>query len=122
MKTRFDCAESWSTATGEEIRIKEMTTAHLMNLYSMLIRRPDRTMSILVSDIGSGEYAERVWSLRRTTDDVKQSIGNVTRMTESELIEYALASPLGKAVEAELLNRGVEIENAVNVIARGRRA
>ena len=30
MKTRFDCADSWTTATGEEIQIKEMTTIHLI--------------------------------------------------------------------------------------------
>lgn len=97
MKTRFDCADSWTTATGEEIQIKEMTTIHLMNLFSMFVRRPDRTMAMLVSDIDSGEYAERVW-LPRKTEDVKQSIANVTSMSEAELIDYALSSPLGYIV------------------------
>lgn len=117
MKTRFDCADSWTTATGEEIQIKEMTTIHLMNLFSMFVRRPDRTMAMLVSDIDSGEYAERVW-LPRKTEDVKQSIANVTSMSEAELIDYALSSPLGEAVKAELVKRGVQLENSLAIIAR----
>lgn len=113
MKTRFDCADSWTTATGEEIQIKEMTTIHLMNLFSMFVRRPDRTMAMLVSDVDSGEYAERIW-LPRKTEDVKQSIANVTK---AELIDYALSSPLGEAVKAELVKRGVQLENSLAIIA-----
>ena len=102
MKTRFDCADSWTTATGEEIQIKEMTTIHLMNLFSMFVRRPDRTMAMLVSDVDSGEYAERIW---------------LPRMSEAELIDYALSSPLGEAVKAELVKRGVQLENSLAIIA-----
>lgn len=116
MKTRFDCADSWTTVTGEEIRIEEMTTIHLMNLFGMFVRRPDRTMAMLVSDIDSGEYAERVWFPRKT-EDVKQSIANVTSMSETDLIDYALSSPLGEAVKAELVKRGVQLENSLAIIA-----
>ena len=119
MKTRFDCADRWMTATGEEIQIKEMTTIRLMNLFSMFACRPDRTMAMLVSDIDSGGYAERVWILRKT-EDVKQSIANVTSMSEVELVDYALSSPLGEAVKAELVERGVQLENSLAIIARGK--
>ena len=84
MKTRFDCADSWTTATGEEIQIKEMTTIHLMNLFSMFVRRPDRTMAMLVSDIDSGEYAERVWLPRdRKSTRLNSSHNNQSRMPSS---------------------------------------
>ncbi len=116
MKTRFDCADSWTTAAGEEIQIEEMTTIHLMNLFGMFVRRPDRTMAMLVSDIESGAYAERVWFPHKT-EDVKQSITNVTGLSEAELINYALSSPLGRAIRAELVKRGVQLENSLTVIA-----
>ena len=38
-------------------------------------------------------------------------------MSEAELIDYALSSPLGEAVKAELVKRGVQLENSLAIIA-----
>lgn len=117
MKTRFDSTDSWATATGEVRALEDMTTPHLMNLYAMFIRRPDRTMAMLVADIESGDYADRVWKpTMRNEDTLSASISNATKMTTDELVSYALQSPLGEAIKKELVNRGVDVENTVRVL------
>lgn len=116
MKTRFDYDDGWVTARGDRLTLEEMTTDHLLNLYGMLIRRPDRTMSILIADVESGDFSENVWVPRRESD-TEQSIHNITSVSADDLVEYALNSPLGVGVREELIKRGVQIDNALSVIA-----
>ena len=116
MTTRFDYDDGWITARGDRLTLEEMTTDHLLNLYGMLIRRPDRTMSILIADVESGDFSENVWVPRRESD-TEQSIHNITSMSADDLVEYALNSPLGVGVREELIKRGVQIDNALSVIA-----
>lgn len=48
--------------------------------------------------------------------DIKyQSIRNVTSMTPTQLIEFALNSPLGLAMKKELTDRGVDVENYIHI-------
>lgn len=116
MKTRFDYGDGWVTARGDRLTLEEMTTDHLLNLYGMLIRRPDRIMAILVSDVESGYFSDNIWVPRRE-NDTEQSIRNITSMSADDLVEYALRSPLGVGVRDELTKRGVQIDNALSVIA-----
>lgn len=117
MKTRFDFTDKWATATGEVLALEDMTTPHLMNLYAMFIRRPDRTMAMLVADIESGDYDSRVWTPNaENADALVESISNVTKMTYDELMDYARNSPLGRAIKDELINRGVNVDNAMCVL------
>lgn len=117
MKTRFDYGDGWVTARGDRLTLEEMTTDHLLNLYGMLIHRPDRTMSILIADVESGDFSDNIWVPHRESD-TELSIRNITSMSADDLVEYALNSPLGIGVREELTKRGVQIENALNVIAR----
>lgn len=119
MKTRFDNTTHWMTATGGVLALEDMETAHLLNVYAMFVRRPERTMAMLIADIESCEFSDMVWApTPKSEADLAASIQNVTKMNAEELVDYATGSPLGKAVKAELERRGVDISNALNVICR----
>ena len=47
---------------------------------------------------------------------VKQSLFNITSMTPEQISDYALNSTLGTALKAELLSRGVNVENYISMI------
>ena len=47
---------------------------------------------------------------------VKQSLFNITSLSPEQVSDYALNSPLGMAMKAELLSRGVNVENYLSMI------
>lgn len=114
MKTRFDYADVWITGFGEAVPIGDMTTPHLLNTVKMLVQKPARVLSILISDIESATFSETVWTAHNKSDR-KQSLKNVTGLSEAELVEYVKATPLFKSMLAELTERGVDIENIMNL-------
>ena len=94
MKTRFDRSDRWCTSKNESTLIKEMDTAHLMNTVKMLVQKPDRSLSMLIADIESANYAESVWTVHNTYyDDRKLSLHNVTSLSTEELVSYVMGTP-----------------------------
>ena len=122
MKTRFDETKYWVTGMGLVTEIPDMETSHLMNTVRMFVVKPHTTMGMLISDVERNPVcngANEPWTpnIRGNVQDVRrQSISNITSMTEKELIEYTLNSPLCQAMLAELENRGVNVENLVGMV------
>lgn len=114
MKTRFDYEGVWITGLGTALPVSDMETAHLLNTVRMLIQKPARTLSILISDIENATFSETVWTAYNAVDK-KQSLKNVTSLSDTELVEYAVNSPLFKSMIAELKNRGVNTDNIVKL-------
>lgn len=114
MKTRFDYEGVWITGLGVAIPVAEMETAHLLNTVRMLVQKPARTLSILISDIENATFSETVWTAYNTGDK-KQSLRNVTSLSDTELTEYAINSPLFKSMIDELKSRGVNTDNIVKL-------
>lgn len=110
MKTRFDCEGVWITSFGQVLSVSKMETAHLLNAVRMLIQKPARTLSMLISDLESASFSETVWTAHNVVDK-KQSLQNVTSLSDTELTEYAVNSPLFKSMIEELKSRGVNTDN-----------
>lgn len=110
MKTRFDYPDVWITGIGEAVPVADMSTPHLLNTVKMLVQKPARVMSILISDIESASFSETVWSAYNQCDR-KQSLKNVTSMSDTGLVEYVKVTPLFKSMLAELDERGVNTDN-----------
>lgn len=115
MKTRFDMTESWVISDGTELLLSEMSTRHMLNILSIFAHRPDRTLSMLVSDIEEGTFSDAVWRPVREKDRA-EFIRNVTSLSANTLIHFALVSPLGRAIRDELEERGVAVDNALAVL------
>lgn len=116
MKTRFDDNQYWITAQGDCMDINDMETSHLMNTVRMLVQKPFITVNLLIKDIET--FNTRVWTPKKK--EIKsESIKNVTSMSEREVIEYILDTPLVLAMLTVLNSRGVNIENFVNMIQLG---
>ncbi len=113
MKTRFDYEGVWITSFGA-LPIADMDTAHLLNTVKMLVQKPTRTLSMLISDIENETFSETVWTVDRAGSK-KQSLRNVTSLSDTELTEYAINSPLFKSMIDELKCRGVNTDNIVNL-------
>lgn len=115
MKTRFDNDCMWITP-GNEIPIKNMETEHLINTLKMFATKPSRVLSILLCDIEHNPPIINAWSpVGNDNEIIKKSIYNATSMSPDELTAYALNSPLGKAMIAELEIRGVNINNIITM-------
>lgn len=114
MKTRFDCEGVWITGFGQVLSVSEMETAHILNTVRMLIQKPARTLSMLISDIERASFSETVWTAHNVVDK-KQSLQNVTSLSDTELTEYAVNSPLFKSMIEELKSRGVNTDNLVKL-------
>lgn len=124
MKTRFDESKVWVTGMGEVVEIREMETTHLMNTIRMFVQKPYISMGIIIKDIERNMVCcaiGQAWQpVIKSTHDVKrESISNVTSMSEQEIIDYTLDSPLGKAMLEELESRGVNIENFLDMVMNG---
>lgn len=121
MKTRFDNGITWETGCHGVVTIKNMETTHLMNTISMFIRKPQIVASLLIRDIENSALLDdsmSVWSSQRSVDAThikRQSIHQVTSLSSDELTTYALNSPLGQAMLAELDARGVNVQNFVEI-------
>lgn len=121
MKTRFDETKVWVTGMGEVIKIANMETTHLMNTIKMFAQKPYISMGIIVKDIERNSVYRGVGEApmhnSKTDDDVKkQSISNITSMSEQEIVTYTFNSPLGQAMLLELQSRGVNIQNFTNIV------
>jgi len=110
MKTRFDDNKVWHVGTKSYV-IETMETAHLMNLLKMFEEKPYRTMRMIVEDIEQNE----VFAYGKRAESKTESLWNATSMTAEELIDFALNSPLAMAVSAELMTRGVNLENVMTI-------
>jgi len=124
MKTRFDESKVWVTGMGEVIQITDMETTHLMNTIRMFAQKPYVSMGIIVKDIERNSICCGIGEAWTPTTKVggnvkKQSISNITSMSEAEIISYTLDSPLGQAMLIELESRGVNIENFTNMVLDG---
>lgn len=117
IRTRFDDTRVWR-AHNDELRICEMETDHLINTLNMFVRRPERTLAMLVRDIEHFKpHTTSAWTRDNDGDSIiKESLRNVTSMTYMELMTYALNSPLGKAMIGELEDRGVNMENLITEV------
>lgn len=113
MKTRFDENEVW-ISTNAVIPIAEMETAHLVNTLRMFIIKPLRTMDMIVRDI-ERSHGECEWTpdSNNSANIIKRSVSNVTSMSFAELAMYAINSELGKAIQTELKDRGVNVDNII---------
>ena len=114
MKTRFDYPDLWITGCGEAVPIKNMETPHLLNTVKMLVQKPARVLSILIADIENATFSEAVWTIHNSNDR-KQSLKNVTSLSEEELAEYVMNTPLFQSMLAELAERGVNTGNIMKL-------
>lgn len=115
MKTRFDFTDIWVTADGTAAPLKEMSTSHLLNTVKMLVQKPSRTLSILISDIESNAFSGMVWTADINGENQKKSLENVTSLSEAGLVEYVQKTPLFNAMLSELAERGVNVGNVMDL-------
>ena len=94
MKTRFDYSGVWITGVGEAVPVGNMETPHLLNTVRMLV--------------------QTVWT-PFNADDRKQSLKNVTSLSDAELVEYVQSTPLFKSMIEELQERGVNTKNVLSL-------
>lgn len=117
MITRFDEEKYWIT-NDNMYKIEEMETAHLINILQMFIKQPEKVMKMIINDIecrNDSIYEE--WTVKSVKNNIKKnSINNVTSLSARELVSYSLESALGKAIQAELADRGVNVENIINLV------
>lgn len=106
MKTRFDYSGVWITGVGKVVPVGNMETPHLLNTVRML--------SILVADIEHATFSDTVWT-PFNADDRKQSLKNVTSLSDAELVEYVQSTPLFKSMIEELQERGVNTKNVLSL-------
>ncbi len=114
MRTRFDLSDVWYTGDGRPVYVASMDTSHLINIVKMLLTRPDRTMAMLIKDIEEASDIGTVWTPTRS-DDLRESINNATSMTDEELIQYVIGTPLFRSLISELEGRGVNTENLLSL-------
>lgn len=115
MKTRFDIPNIWIAAGGEVIAVQNMETPHLMNTVKMLIQKPSRVLSMLITDIENAAFTDPVWTVKNVHR--KESLSNVTSLSADELIEYVQETPLFRSMIAELQARGVNTDNVVQLFS-----
>ena len=116
MKTRFD-GTVWIGAGGTAFLPAEMDTDHLLNTLKMLKNRPAVVVTMVVRDIESIPDCCPFDPFGNCHGDVvKQSLFNITSMTPEQVSAYALNSTLGTAMKAELISRGVNVENYLSMI------
>lgn len=111
LKTRFNETKIWKGAGNKKYEISEMETTHLINTLKMFDEKPFRTVRMLVDDIENSI----VFTYGDNASEKRQSIANATSMTEQDLINFALTSPVATAMKNELLNRGVNVENIMRL-------
>lgn len=115
MKTRFDYSGVWFTGVGEAVPVGNMETPHLPGIRCVCSsRNPARTLSILVADIEHATFSDTVWT-PFNADDRKQSLKNVTSLSDAELVEYVQSTPLFKSMIEELQERGVNTKNVLSL-------
>lgn len=116
MKTRFD-GTVWIGAGGTAFLPVEMDTDYLLNTLKMLKNRPAVVVTMVVRDIESTPDCCPFDPFGNCHGDVvKQSLFNITSMTPEQVSAYALNSTLGTAMKAELISRGVNVENYLSMI------
>lgn len=116
MKTRFD-GTVWIGAGGTAFLPAEMDTDHLLNTLKMLKNRLAVVVTMVVRDIESTPDCCPFDPFGNCHGDVvKQSLFNITSMTPEQVSAYALNSTLGTAMKAELISRGVNVENYLSMI------
>lgn len=114
MKTRFDYENVWITGSGEAVSVVSMTTPHLLDTVKILLQKPARVLSILVSDIESAAFYDTVWAAHNMIDS-KKSLKNITSLSESELVEYVKTTPLFNSMLTTLSERGVDVDNIIKL-------
>lgn len=116
MKTRFD-GNMWIGAGGTAFMPSEMDTDHLLNTLKMLKNRPAVVVTMVVRDIESAPDCYPFDPFGNCHGElVKKSLFNITSMKPDQVSAYALNSPLGTAMKAELISRGVNVENYLSMI------
>lgn len=117
MKTRFDVYGQWISAYGEVLNVSEMETTHILNVLRMLIQKPSRTLSMLITDIEANSQSGplTVWVPDRERI-VSESISNVTSLSTDELKEFAKQSTLFRSMCDELCKRGVNVSNMLSIL------
>lgn len=121
--TRFDDSRRWRGSGSTVTDITDMDTAHIVNTLAMFKKRPDRVLAILLDDL-------EPWRNRRSCSALatslygmpmpvmySQLIRDVTSMSPEDLTIFALESPCGAAMYAELEKRGVNVDNVMEVLA-----
>lgn len=112
IKTRFDNSEVWETR-NESYEISEMETSHIINLLRMFKTKPTVVMNILLDSVDDASFS---FSKRKS----KEAIYEITSMSEEELIEVAMNSVLVAALCDQLEERGVNVENILNIMTTER--
>ena len=116
VKTRFD-GNLWIGAGGQAFSPVEMTTDHLLNTVKMLKNRPAAVMSMVICDIEAASDCCPFSPFGGGHADlVKASLFNLTSMTPEQVSAYALNSTLGNAMKAELISRGVNVDNYLTMV------
>lgn len=115
MRTRFDIPNVWITAGGEAVTVHSMETPHLMNTVKMLIQKPSRVLSMLISDIENAMYDNSIWTVDKRNS--RLSLNNVTSLSADELVKYVQETPLFCSMIAELQARGVNTDNVVQLFS-----
>lgn len=119
MKTRFD-GKLWIGAFGLVLEVKEMETAHLLNVVKMLVQKPARVQAMLVKDIEDATFEEQeAWTPSGNEEGIrKKSLHNATSLSSEELIQYVTSTTLFKALLDELEARGVNTENIMQLYTK----
>lgn len=115
MRTRFDNSSKWIKSDGTFKEIEEMETTHLLAVLNMFVKKPQATISMLLTDIESGDEA---WSKVINPNSRSKSLRNITSMSFSEVVDYSLNSPLGTSMIIELESRGVNVTNFLSEIMK----
>ncbi|MBQ8511350.1 MAG: hypothetical protein IJ497_01940 [Clostridia bacterium] len=115
MKTRFDNTEHWIKSNGEAVEIVSMETTHILNTIRMLVCKPSTILAMLIDDI-EHSIKNCTWSAYGDPADLaKESLNNVTSLSEEAFLQYIVDTPLFLALTEELEQRGVNVTNVLNL-------
>lgn len=122
VNTRFDNAHTWNTAARNYV-IKDMESAHLINVLRYFMTKPEAILEMLVKDIDNMEnwqifFPGTRYHMDTHADTIKGACNNfISSHTTEELILYAMRSILAKKIRRELYERDFNVERLIDNMA-----
>lgn len=121
MFTRFDDT-AWIANNSQRQNVESMETDALLEVAKALYSNPACIVKLMVRDVeqqASPHIVEedfpkpwnRNWELA-----LRESIQEITSLSADELVNYAFNSKLGRSIQAELSQRGVNLSNFLSMV------
>lgn len=113
--TRLHDTQNWRPHDNA-IPIEKMDTTHIINLISMLLNKPEKTLSMLLDDVDSPKYST-VNVPTIIMEEIKKDLRyKITSQRREDLVSIGYYSPLFRALINELNQRGLNSDVLLTTI------